>query len=105
MAKPSLREYTLRYLPIAQDDLISIFDYIAQDSPNRALSFVEKLDKRIGLLEHHPLLGRMPRHPKLREYGYRVLIVESYLVFYIIRGKTIEVHRVVHGSRNLDHLV
>jgi len=98
-------KYALRYLPVAQDDLISIFDYIAQDSPNRALSFVEKLDKRIGLLEQHPLLGRVPRHPKLREYGYRVLIVESYLVFYIIRRKTIEVHRVVHGSRNLDHLI
>ena len=41
-------KYKLRYLPAAQDDLISIFDYIAKDSPNRALSFVEKLDKRIG---------------------------------------------------------
>jgi toxin ParE1/3/4 len=95
----------LRYLPVAQADLIEIFDFIAQDSPNRALSFVEKLDRRIGLLEQHPLLGRIPRHPKLREYGYRVLIVESYLVFYIIRGQTVEIHRVVHGSRNLDHLI
>ena len=96
---------TLRYLPIAQNDLISIFDFIAQGSPNRALSFVDKLDERVGLLERHPSLGRVPRHPKLREYGYRVLIIESYLVFYIIRGKEIEVHRVVHGSRNLDHLI
>jgi toxin ParE1/3/4 len=97
--------YTLRYLPIAQDDLISIFDFIAQDSPNRALSFVDDLDGRIGRLEQHPLLGRMPRHPKLREYGYRVLVIEAYLVFYIIRGRDIEIHRVVHGSRNLDHLI
>jgi len=98
-------KYRLRYLPVAQDDLVSIFDYIAQDSLNRALIFVEKLDKRIRLLEQQPYLGRIPRHPKLREYGYRVLIVESYLVFYIIRGQTIEVHRVLHGSRNLDHLI
>jgi toxin ParE1/3/4 len=98
-------KHALRYLPIAQDDLVEIFDYIALDSPNRALSFVEKLDKRIGLLDHHPLLGRIPRHPKLREYGYRVLIVDSYLVFYVIRGLMIEIHRVVHGSRNLDHLI
>ncbi|TSA19545.1 type II toxin-antitoxin system RelE/ParE family toxin [bacterium] len=98
-------KHTLRYLPIAQDDLASIFDFIAQDSPNRALSFVDKLDERVGLLERHPSLGRVPRHPKLREYGYRVLIVEAYLVFYIIRGQEIEVHRVVHGSRNLDHLI
>ena len=98
-------KHRLRYLPVAQDDLVSIFDYIAQDSPNRALSFVEKLDRRIGLLEQQPFLGRVPRQPKLREYGYRVLIVGTYLVFYIIRGQTIEVHHVVHGSRNLDHLI
>jgi toxin ParE1/3/4 len=98
-------KYTLRYLPAADADLVEIFDFIAQDSPNRALSYLEKLDKRVGALEQHPLLGRIPRHQKLREYGYRVLIVESYLVFYIVRGRTIEIHRVVHGSRNLDHLI
>ena len=98
-------KYSLRYLPVAQADLVEIFDYIAQDSPNRALSLVEKLDTRIGSLEQHPLLGRIPRHPKLREYGYRVLITASYLVFSIIRGKMVEIHRVVRRSRNLDHLI
>jgi len=97
--------YTLRYLPSAQNDLISIFDYIAQDSANRASLFVDKLDDRIGALEQHPLLGRIPHHQKLREDGYRVLIIESYLVFYIVRGREIEIHRIVHGSRNLDHLI
>ncbi len=97
--------YTFRYLPIAQSDLIGIFDYIAQDSLQRALVFVERLDERIGLLEQQPLLGRVLRNAKLQEYGYRVLIVESYNVFYIVRGQTIEIHRVVHGSRNLDHLI
>ena len=98
-------EYTLRYLPVALDDLRSILDFIAQDNPSRAASFIEQLDKKIGLLEEQPLLGRTPRNPKLREYGYRVLILDAYLVFYIVRGKTIEIHRVIHGSRNLDHLI
>lgn len=97
--------YSIRYLPVADSDLLEIFDFIAQDSPNRALSYLEKLDKRVGLLEHNPELGRIPRNQKLREFGYRVLIVESYLLFYIIRGRLIEVHRVVHGSRNLDDLI
>ena len=96
---------TLRYLPASQDDLLSILDFIAQDSPSRPLKFIDKLEERIGLLEHNPQLGRVPRHQKLREYGYRVLVVESYLVFYIIRGRSVEGHRVVHGSRNLDHLI
>ena len=98
-------KYKLRYLPVAQDDLISIFDYIAKDSPERAMAFVEKLDKRIGILEQQPNLGRIPRHSKLKQFGYRVLIIESYLIFYVIRNKVIEINRVVHGSRNLDYLV
>ena len=98
-------EYTLRYLPVAQDDLRSILDFIAQYNPSRAVSFVDELDSKIGLLEEQPHLGRTPRHPRLREYGYRVLMLDTYLVFYIVRGHTIEIHRVIHGSRNLDHLI
>lgn len=98
-------KYALRYLPAAQSDLISILDYIAQGSANRALAFVHKLDERIKILERNPYLGRVPRHPKLRESGYRILIIETYLVFYIIRGHTIEIHRIVHSSRNIDNFI
>jgi len=97
--------YILRYLPVAVDDLISIFDWIASDSPSNAAAFVDKLDQRLGNLETHPFLGRIPKDDKLKISGYRVLVIESYLVFYIIRGKTVEIHRVVHGSRHLDDIV
>ena len=96
---------TLRYLPVAVDDLISIFDWIADDSPSNAATFIDKLDQRIGNLETHPLLGRIPRDDKLQSSGYRVLVIESYLVFYIVRAKTVEIHRVVHGSRNIDDIL
>ena len=96
---------TLRYLPVAVDDLISIFDWFADDSASNAAAFIDKLDQRIGNLETHPLLGRIPRDDKLQSSGYRALVIESYLVFYIVRGKTAEIHRVVHGSRNLDDIL
>lgn len=99
------KQYTIRYLPIAHDDLINIFDWIAKDSPSRAAVFVDKIDKRIGALSHSPHLGRIPRHQKLKEYGYRVLIIDSVLVFYVIRDRVVQIHRVVHASRNLDHLI
>jgi len=98
-------KFTLRYLPIAEEDLISILDWIAKDSPSRALKFIYKLEEKIGKLEKFPLLGRIPRNLKLREYGYRVLVVESYLVFYIIRKNTVEVHRVIRASREIDKMI
>ncbi len=98
-------KYILRYLPVAVDDLVSILDWIAKDSPANAAAFLEKLDQRIGNLKIHPFLGHIPRDEKLKSSGYRILVIESYLVFYMIRDKTVQIHRVVHGSRNLDDLI
>ena len=98
-------KYTIRYLPIAVDDLVSIFDWIANDSPANADVFIKKLDRRMLNLKNHPLLGRIPRDEKLKDFGYRVIIIESYLVFYIVRDKTVEIHRVIHGSRNLSEII
>jgi hypothetical protein len=42
-------KYIISYLPIAQEDLLSIYDWITQDSPNRGDKFIDKLDERIGL--------------------------------------------------------
>ena len=100
-----VNKYTLRYLPAAVDDLISIFDWIANDSPANAVAFIDKLEYQIGSLQTYPFLGRIPRDEKLMKTGYRVLIIETYLVFYMIQGKTIEIHRVVHGSRNLGDII
>jgi plasmid stabilization system protein ParE len=98
-------ELPVRYLPAAQEDLLSILDFIAQDSLGRASAFVDELDRRIDRLGRHPQLGRVPRNATLRSAEYRILVVESYLVFYRNRQNVIEIHRVVHGSRDLDHLL
>ena len=96
---------TIRYLPVAVDDLVSIFDWIANGSPANAVAFVEKLDQRIGNLKAHLFIGHMPHDDKLKNSGYRILVIESYLAFYMIRGKIVEIHRVLHGSRNLDDII
>jgi toxin ParE1/3/4 len=98
-------KHSVQYLPVAQNDLVAILDWIAKDSPARAVAFVDTVAKRIGRLESHPSLGRMPRHEKLKQLGYRILIVDRYLVFYVLRGQNVEIHRVLHGSRQLDDIL
>ncbi len=97
--------FTLRYLRRAQNDLVAIRDFIARDSPGRAVAFVDKLETRMKILELFPHAGRVPRDPQLAEREFCVLVVESYLAFYKIRGSTIEVHRVIHGARNYAYLL
>jgi len=98
-------KFELRYLAIAQNDLAAIVDWIMKDSPSRALSFVSSLDKRIGALAGQPQMGRVPRNEKLRKIGYHLLIIEDYLVFYMVRGQVVEVHRVLHGSRHYEEIL
>ena len=95
----------LRYLPSAQEDLLGILEFIAHDSPSRAVTFTDAMDHHIRRLSGHPHLGRIPRHPHLASQGYRVLIIEDYLVFYVLRPSWIEIHRVVHSSQDLTHLL
>lgn len=95
----------LRYLPSAQQDLLGVLEFFAHDSPSRAVTFTDALDHQIRRLSGHPHTGRIPRHPHLASQGYRVLIIEEYLVFYVLRPSWIEIHRVVHSSRDLTHLL
>lgn len=99
------KKYDLRYLPSAERDLLSILDWVALDSSSRAYSLLAELDQRVAALASHPFLGRIPRDARLQALGYRVLVVEAYLVFYKVIDETVEVHRAVHGSRDLDEII
>ena len=52
-------KYKLRYLPAAQKDLLSILEYIAEDSPSRAIAFVDKLGLQRVVVGGHSLGGRV----------------------------------------------
>lgn len=97
--------FAIRYLPVAIDDLLSIFDWIAADNRSKAASFLDSLDERIRILSSNPRIGRVPRQEDLKRLGYHVMAIDSYLVFYIVRGSTVEIHRVLHGSRNLEDVL
>lgn len=102
-------EKTLRiiYLPIALSDLQQIVDYVAFElkSPQAAENFLSKLDDVISRLENFPLSGKIYIGNKKLEHDYRILVVESHLIFYTVLGNTLEIHRVLYGRRNLDELV
>jgi toxin ParE1/3/4 len=82
----------------AEQDLIEIWLYIAQDSPNIADSVLDGLEKRFSILADNPLMGRSRDDiaPELRYF-----LFEKYLIFYRTASDGIEIVRVVHGARNL----
>ncbi len=99
------RMYSLRYLRTAEQDLVEIFDYIARDNPAAAAALLEEFDQAIARLATHPFLGSMPKDERLQRLGYRILIISKYLVFYVIKGKIVQIRRILHGSRQYQFLL
>lgn len=96
--------YEIRYLSPAERDLIDIFEYIKKDSPDAAINQIERFDQTISQLELNPFLGVIPKDDRLRKLGYRMLIIERYLVFYVVKKRTVQIRRIIHGARRYRFL-
>jgi plasmid stabilization system protein ParE len=94
--------FTIRYLSTAQRDLVEIFEYIVKDRPEAASGLLDKSDNSIGNLAANPKLGIIPKDERLKRLGYRVLVVDKYLVFYVLKPKIVQIRRVIHGTRRYD---
>ena len=92
--------YHVEYLPLAYEDLAEIFSYIATESPASAVNLLANVDEAIQHLEEFPEMGAIARNRRLAKKGYRIIVVEDYLIFYVILEEIIEIRRIVSGRRN-----
>ncbi len=88
----------LRYSEDALDDLEQILDFIAEDSSERALAFIERLKSSIELLIIFPGLGVSCQSKGIQE-DCRVMIFESYLIFYAVLEENILVLSIVNAAK------
>jgi toxin ParE1/3/4 len=100
-----MEKYKLRLFPIAKQDLQGIVDYLNEQSAAEAFKLYDEIIENIGLLSQLPLRCPLMKNTVLRAKGYRVLVVHSYLVFYIVHGETVEIRRILHGKRQYDFLL
>jgi len=99
------KRYNIEYLPIAEEDLSNIIHYIMLDNPEAALLMADKLDRSISTLELFPNSGTVPKDIRLQTLNYRMLMVESYLVFYVVLDNVVEIRRILHGKRKYNFLL
>jgi toxin ParE1/3/4 len=80
----------------AERDLEQIADYIAEQNPRRAVSFLRELRSSCeGLVENPNGFAVVPRY---EHYGIRRRVHGNYLIFYrVVRAKVIIIH-ILHGA-------
>jgi toxin ParE1/3/4 len=86
----------------AEEDLIELWLYIAQDDPRAADTMLDRIDAACVRLSQNPGIG--PTRPDLAP-NLRYYVVGSYLVLYRQTADAIEIVRVVHGARQLPDLI
>ena len=94
-----MKKYKIVFLPDAADDRDEIKGYLAQFGEGSVERFFTLLRKATTNLKSFPY--SCPVYEG--DTDYRKLIVGDYLAFYIVREETgtIEIHRILHGSRDV----
>ena len=100
----SSSNYAVRLLTIAEQDLQDLVSYVAAENVPAALGLEDKIENALKRLRSHPHLDKVPNDEKLVRLRYRVLVVESYLMFYKIHGATVLVYRILHGAQDIPTL-
>lgn len=86
----------LEWLPAAQRDFDDLVDYIAADHPIAAIAQGDEIEAQVSMLMDHPRMGRPGRVKGTREL---VIVRSPFIVAYRIKGKAIQILRVLHGAQ------
>lgn len=99
--------YEVIYLPIAKKDLADIATYITDrlKAPKAAMDLLETLDKSISRLGEFPYSCKVYEPSEVLESEYRLLPINNYAVFYVVKEQAVEIHRVIFAKMDLSKII
>jgi plasmid stabilization system protein ParE len=100
------KKYDVVWSNIAENDLINIVEYIADDSPPNALKIFKRIKQKASSLYTFPERGRIV--PELRDQGilqYRELVISRWRILYRISEKSVLVLSVLDSCRNIEDIL
>ena len=93
---------SVRHTQAADQDLVQIREFIAKDSPQAAIRWLDDIERACEMLAIQPLLGQ---HLQSRRFGIvRRHVVGNYVIYYRPASDGIDLMRVIHGARDHKHL-
>ena len=96
--------YQLRYLPLFEQDLIGVVNYITNVLKNEdaALRLINDVEAAILKRLDNPLSYEPYPSTQKRDYPYYRIYVRNYVVYYVVIGNVMEVRRFLYGPRDTE---
>lgn len=98
-------KYKIRIYSDAKRDLKDIISYLNTLSPQAAIKYYDLIVEKISDLAEVPERCSFVRDVALKAKGYRYLIVENYLVFFVVKADTVQIRRIIYDKRNYEWLL
>jgi toxin ParE1/3/4 len=86
----------IRWMPLAEQDLDSAYEYVCQDNPKAASRLVGQILSAAEMLATYPSAGHAGRVPSTRELTIARI---PYIIAYRHGGSEIQILSVIHTSR------
>ena len=102
-----MSEYTLRDLPLAEQDLSETVNYIQNtlENPITAENTLSKIEAAILERLESPESFAVWQSKKQRPYPYRKINVGNYTVWYVVIDHIMEVRRILYSRRDEETLI
>ena len=101
------KKYFLEYLPLFEQDLADVRNYIAVElsNPAAAMRLINDTEAAIQKRLKNPL-GYTPYHSvRDRKQPYYRINIRNYSVFYVVIDNVMEVRRFLYAKRNLSAII
>ncbi len=94
--------YHLKFTLLAEEDLDEIYGYISTKlfAEMAAVNLMDKIENAINRLTRFPFSCSLVSDKLLKNKGYRKLIVDNYIVFYLVNEaeQQVIIMRVLYGA-------
>ncbi len=99
-------KYLIEFTSKAIADLEKIYVYIANElfNPDAAQNLLDNFEKKIMILRSYPFSSNVVQDTYLRKKGYRKLVIDHYLIFYLVdeNEKKVRIMRVLYGAQQYE---
>lgn len=100
-----MEEYKVLIYPSAIRDMQEIVEYINTLSPQAAITLYDSIVEKISSLSRMPNRCPSAKDIALKAKGYRYMIAENYLIFYVIDQNTVQIRRILYNKRRYEDLL
>ena len=99
-----MKEYKIKMLPSAKSDLFDMVKYLSHFYKSTA---TKKYDMIIEKIINLKLFSLMYEEYKttISDFTYQRMVVEDYLIFYVVINETVEIHNIINSKMDISKLI